>query len=155
MAATDPAECPPKRQKSPAEDVETSGLEKEAVEAGCTPNNDVETTPSKATESLGDEQSASVGIVGRVANRSEVTVGSGDGSDKTTCSLPDNTTSANKMTDTAGSDGWGFDWSETEEEETEPKIQKQENDGKCGKLAFVMFSASFILRTDLLFCAVL
>lgn len=138
MAATDPADCPQKRQKSPAEEVETSGVEKEAVEAGCTANNDVETTPSKATESLGAEQTASVGIVGRVANRSEGTIGSGDGGDKTTCSFPDNTTSANKMTDTAGNDGWDFDWSETEEEDTEPKIEKQENDGQCGKLAFVM-----------------
>lgn len=135
MAATDPAECPPKRQKSPAKEVETLGLEKEAVEAGCTPNNDVETTHNKAIESLGDEQTATVGIVGRVANRSEVTIGSGDGSDKTTCSLPDNTASANKIT---GNDGWSFDWSETEEEDAEPKIQKQHNDGKCGKLAFVM-----------------
>lgn len=138
MAATDPADYPPKRQKSPAEEVETSVLEKEAVEAGCTAKNDVETTPSKATETLGDEQTASVGMVGRVANRSEVTIGSGDGSDKTTCSFPDNTTSANKMSDTAGNDAWDFDWSETEEEDTEPKKEKQENDGKCGKLAFVM-----------------
>lgn len=136
MAATDPAESPPKRHKSPAEKVEKSGLEKEAVEAGCPPNNDG-TTPRRAVESLGNEQTASVGIIGRVANRSEVTIGSGDGSDKT-CSLPDNTTSANEMTDPAGNDGWEFDWSETEKEDSEPKIQKQENNGKCGKLAFVM-----------------
>lgn len=152
MAATDPAECPPKRHKNPAEHLETSGLEKEAVEAECTANNDVEKTPRKATESLGEEQTASVGIVGRVANRSEVTIGSSDGSDQTTGSLPDNAASANKMT---GNDGWGFDWSETEEEDREPKIQTEGNNGKCGRLAFVMVSASLIRRTKLVFCAFL
>lgn len=136
MAATDPAECPPKRQKNPAGEAKTSGLEKETVKAGCTPNNDVETTPSKEPESLGDELTASVGIPGRVANRSEVTIGSGDGSDKITCGLLDNTASPNKMT---GNDGWGFDWSEREEKEEDTKLkrQKQENDGRC-KLAFVL-----------------
>lgn len=139
MAATDPAECPPKRQKNPAKEVKTFGLEKETMKAGCTPNNDVETTPSKATESLRDELTASVGLVGRVANRSEVTIGSGDGSDKTTCGFLDSTASPHKTT---GNDGWGFDWSETEEEEeeeenTELKVQKQENDGRR-KLAFVL-----------------
>lgn len=138
MAAADPAECPPKPQKSPAEELETFGLGKWRMEAGCTPKNDVEATPSKATESLGNEQSASVSIIGCVANRSEGTSGSGDGSDKTTFSLPDNTISANKMTDPAGNDGWGFDWSETEEEDTEPRTQKREHDGECVKLTFVL-----------------
>lgn len=123
MAATDPAECPPKRQKSPAEEVGTSGLEKEAVEAACTPNNDDERTPGKATESLGDRQPA------ELATRSEVTPGSGDGNDKST--------SGNRRSDAGGTDGWGFDWSETEED-AQPKIHKQEKDGECGKLTLVM-----------------
>lgn len=133
MAATDPAESPPKGQKSPAEEVETSGLEKEAVEPGSPASNGDEMAFGKTSQSPGEERTASVGIVSCVASHSEGR--SGDGSDKTTCGLPDNTTSADKTTDTPGNDGWGFHWSETEEEDPVPKVQRQ---GSCGKLTFVM-----------------
>lgn len=123
MAATDPAEPPPKGQKSPAEKVETSGLEKEAVEPGNPASNGDDTAFGKASRSPGEERTPSVGIVSCVASHSDGR--SGDGSDKTTCGLPDNTTSAGKTTDTPGNDGWGFHWSETEEEDPVPKVQRQ------------------------------
>lgn len=125
MAATDPAGSPPKREKSPVEEGETSRLQKEAVEPGCPPRNGEERTLSTTTRSPGEEQTARVGILSAVAGHSEAR--SGDGSD--------NTTSAVKTADTLDSDGWGFHWSETEEEDTEPKIQRQ---GKCGAPTFVM-----------------
>lgn len=125
MAATDPAESPPKRDKSPVEEGETSRLQKEAVEPGCPPKNGEERTLSTSSRTPAEEQTASVGILSAVASHSEAR--SGDGSD--------NTISADETTDTLGNYGWGFHWSETEEEDTEPKIQRQ---GKCGAPTFVM-----------------
>lgn len=117
MAATDPAESPPKREKSPVEEGESSRLQKEAVEPGCPPRNGEERTLSTTPRSPVEEQTAPVGILGAVAGHSEAR--SGDGSD--------NTTSAHKTPGTLDNDGWGFHWSETEEEDTEPKIQRQGN----------------------------
>lgn len=125
MAATDPAESPPKGEKSPVEEGETSRLQKEAVEPGCPPKNGEERTLSRTSRSPAGEQAASAGLLGAAASHSEAR--SGDGSD--------NTTSADKTTDALDNDGWGFHWSETEEEDTEPKIQRQ---GKCGAPTFVM-----------------
>lgn len=133
MAATDPAESPPKGQKSPAEEVETAGLEKGAVEPGSPASNGDEAAFGKTSQSPGEQRAASAGTVRCVASHSEGR--SGDGSDKTTCGFPDDTTSADKTTDTPGNDGWGFRWSETEEEDPVPKVQRQ---GSCGKLTFVM-----------------
>lgn len=107
MAATDPPESPPKRPKSPSEEAEPSGPGKEAA---CT---DGEATP-KAPQSLGGE-------------RTEATAGSGDGRDGAAGRSPED---AGKTTDTPGDDGWGFDWSETEEEGTQPRGERRENDSK-------------------------
>nr|XP_046256491.1 uncharacterized protein zgc:66448 isoform X2 [Scatophagus argus] len=127
MAAVDPSESP-KRQKSPAGEVQTSGKKTEAVQSGCTSNRKDETTPIKTTESPNIEQRVNVGIDGgRIASHSEVSVESGAGTDKTTCNLPDDLTSTEKMTEAPGSDQRAYDWSETEDDEEEPKTLKQEN----------------------------
>lgn len=148
MAAIDPSESP-KRQKSPAEDVETSGQKNEAVESGCILTKNDETAPSKTTESPDDEQRANVGIDGgRIASHSEVSVESSAGTDKTTCKSPDDLISAEKMTEAPGSDQRAFDWSETEDDEEEAKTHKQEN--KCGMLTLLMyFTVSFSLGANL------
>lgn len=125
MAATDPAESPPKRDKSPEEEGEASRLQKEAVEPGSPPKNDEERTLGTTSRSPAEERAASVGSLSAVASHSDAR--SGDGSD--------NTVSADETHDTLGNDGWGFHWSETEEEDTEPKTQRQ---GKRGAPRFVM-----------------
>ncbi|XP_040899741.1 uncharacterized protein zgc:66448 isoform X2 [Toxotes jaculatrix] len=128
MAAVDPSESP-KRQKSPAEEVETSGEKTEAVESGCGSNQKDETTCNKTAESPDDQRTATVGKDGGcIASHSEVSVESGAGADKTTCNLPEDLTSAEKMAEAAGSDQRAFDWSEPEDEEA--KTQEEEND-KC------------------------
>lgn len=149
MAAIDPSESP-KRPKSPAEEVETSGQKNEAVESGCILNNDDETPTNKTTESPEDEQGANVGIDGgRIASHSEVSVESGAGTDKTTCNSPGDLTSAEKMSEAPGSDQRAFEWSETEDNEEEAKTHKQEND-ECGMLTLLMyFTVSFSLGANL------
>ncbi|XP_030249177.1 zinc finger protein 184 isoform X2 [Sparus aurata] len=130
MAAVDPSESP-KRQKSPAEEVETSGEKKEAEESGCSVNQKDETTPNKTVESPDCERRADAGNDGGcIASHSEVSVESGAGTDKTTCNSPDDLTSAEKMAEAPGSDQRAFDWSETEDDDEEAKTHKQEND-KC------------------------
>ncbi|GLD63492.1 uncharacterized protein AKAME5_001510900 [Lates japonicus] len=130
MAAVDPSETP-KRQKSPAEEVETSGEKTEAVGSGCGSNQRDETTCKKTTESPDDERRASVGKDGVcVASHSEVSVESGAGADKTTCNSPEDLTSAEKMAEAAGSDQRAFDWSETEDDDEEANTHKEEKD-KC------------------------
>ncbi|XP_051261477.1 uncharacterized protein zgc:66448 isoform X1 [Dicentrarchus labrax] len=131
MAAVDPSESP-KRQKSPAEEEETSGGKTEAVESGCGFNKEDERTHNKTTESPDDEQRASAGNDGGggVASHSEVSVESGAGADKTTCNSPDDLTSAEKMTESPGGDQRAYDWSETEDDDEGAKTLKQEND-KC------------------------
>ncbi|XP_018542457.1 uncharacterized protein zgc:66448 isoform X2 [Lates calcarifer] len=130
MAAVDPSETP-KRQKSPAEEVETSGEKTEAVESGCGSNQRDETTCKKTTESPDDERRATVGKDGVcVASHSEVSVESGAGADKTTCNSPEDLTSAEKMAEAAGSDQRAFDWSETEDDDEEANTHKEEKD-KC------------------------
>lgn len=130
MAATDPAESPPKREKSPVEEEETSRLQKEPVEPGCPPKNGEERTLSRSSRSPAEEQTARVGILSAAASHSEAR--SGDGSD--------NTTSAHKTTDTLDNDGWGFHWSETEEEDTEPKMQRQGSADVCYGLLLALAS---------------
>lgn len=149
MAAVDPSESP-KRQKSPAEEVETSGEKKEAEESGCSANQKDETTPNKTVESPDCERRADAGNDGGcIASHSEVSVESGAGTDKTTCNSPDDLTSAEKMAEAPGSDQRAFDWSETEDDDEEAKTHKQEND-KCGMLTFLMyFTVSFSLWANL------
>ncbi|KAM9353450.1 uncharacterized protein ABDE67_005823 [Symphorus nematophorus] len=129
MAAVDPSESP-KRQKSPAEEVETSGEKTEAEGSGCSLNQKDETTPIKTTESPGDEQHGpSAGNDGGgTASHSEVSVESGAGTDKTPCNSPDDLTTAEKMTETPGGDQRAFDWSEPEDDDGEAKTHKREND---------------------------
>lgn len=130
MAATDPSDSP-KRQKSPAEEVETSGQKNAAVEAACILTNNDDTTPNKTTESPDDERGANVGIDGgRIASHSEVSVESGAGTDKTTCNSPDDLASAEKLTEAIGSDQQAFAWSETEDDEEVATRRKRRN-GKC------------------------
>lgn len=149
MAAVDPSETP-KRQKSPAEEVETSGEKTEAVESGCGSNQRDETTCKKTTESPDDERRATVGKDGVcVASHSEVSVESGAGADKTTCNSPEDLTSAEKMAEAAGSDQRAFDWSETEDDDEEANTHKEEKD-KCGMLTLLMyFSISFSFQANL------
>ncbi|XP_042279343.1 uncharacterized protein zgc:66448 isoform X1 [Thunnus maccoyii] len=134
MAAVDPSESP-KRQKSPAEEVETSGERTEAAESECSSSKTDEKTVNKTQESCGGEQRADVGSDGGcVASHSEVSVESGAGADKTTCHLPEDLTSAEKMAEAPGGDQRAFDWSETEDddEEEETKTHQEENDKREG-----------------------
>lgn len=149
MAATDTSESP-KRQKSPAEEVETSGQKSEVVEPGCITINSDETTANKSTEGPGEEERVSVGIDdGPVASHSEVSVESGAGTEKTTCISPDDVTTDEKITDAPGSDERAFDCSETVDNEGEATTLKQEND-KCGMLTLVIyFTVSFSLGANL------
>lgn len=136
MAAVDPEESP-KRQKSPAEKVETSGQRNGASESGGVAPNTDETSSSKPTESPGAEQRANVGIDGgRSASHSGVSVESGAGTDETTCNLPDKQTTAKKTTEVPGEEQRPFDWSETDEDEEEAKTHGQETE-KSGMLTCV------------------
>uniref|UniRef100_UPI0037E8660E uncharacterized protein n=1 Tax=Semicossyphus pulcher TaxID=241346 RepID=UPI0037E8660E len=128
MAAVDPSESP-KRQKSPAEDVETCGEKTEPAESGCSSNQKDETTVNKTTESPDEEQRACAGNDGGcIASHSEVSVESGTGAEKKTCTSPENPPTAEKITEAPGSDHRDFDWSETEDDDEGAKKQKQEND---------------------------
>ncbi|KAL7394499.1 hypothetical protein ABVT39_027017 [Epinephelus coioides] len=130
MAAVDPSESP-KRQKSPAEEVETSGEKGEAVESGCSSNQKDETTDNKTAASPDDERRASVGNDGGgIASHSEVSVESGAGAEKTTCNSTEDLTSAEKMAEAPAGDQRSFDWSETEDDDEEAKTHRVEND-KC------------------------
>ena len=140
MAAVDPSESP-KRQKSPAEEVETSGEQSEAVEPGCGFSPRDETTHNKTAESPDQERGASVGNDGAAFSHSEVTVESGAGAEKTTC----NSTEDLKMAEAPGSEQRAFDWSEPEDDDEEEKTHTEEND-KCGMLTLLMyFTVSFSL----------
>uniref|UniRef100_A0A3Q3QCE5 C2H2-type domain-containing protein n=1 Tax=Monopterus albus TaxID=43700 RepID=A0A3Q3QCE5_MONAL len=131
MAAVDPSESP-KRQKSSAEEVETSGEKSEAGVLGCSSNQKGETC-NKAAEIPDDEQRPSVGNdCGCNASHSEVSVESGAGADKTTCTSPEDLTSAEKMAEASGDVLRAFDWSETENDDEEAKTQKRENE-KCDR----------------------
>lgn len=154
MAAVDPSESP-KRQKSPAEEVDTSGERTAAVESGRGVNRKDETPPNKTTESPGDERRTGVGVGGGcAASHSEVSVESAAGADETTGESPeDPVEAAEKMAEAPGGEQRAFDWSEPEDDGGgggggggEAKRQKQEN-GKCGSLAVLMyFTVSLSVR---------
>ncbi|KAM7382705.1 hypothetical protein PAMP_002424 [Pampus punctatissimus] len=124
MAAVDPSESP-KRQKSHAEEEETSGQRTEAVESECSSSKTDVSTVIKTSESCGGEQRADVGCD---ASHSEVNVESGAGANKTTCRLPEDLTSTEKMAEASGGDERAFDWSETEDDEEETKTHLEGND---------------------------
>ncbi|KAF3691760.1 Zinc finger protein 226 [Channa argus] len=131
MAAVDPSDYP-KRQKSPAEEVETSGEKAEAVESGCGLKEKDERI-CRTTERPDDEQGASTSNDGGcnvIASHSEVSVGSGAGADKTTCVSPENLSSAENMAAAGGGEQRTFDWSETEDDDEEAKTRGK--NPKCG-----------------------
>ncbi|KAM6935818.1 uncharacterized protein PEZ65_006126 [Lycodopsis pacificus] len=126
MAAVDPSESP-KREKSPAEEVETSGEKTDAVESGCGLNQTDEATHNKPARSPAGEQS--VGNDGScVASHSEVSVESGAGAEKNTHNSLEDLTTAEKMAEARGSDRKAFDWSETEDDDQEAKTHTGGND---------------------------
>ncbi|XP_041649280.1 zinc finger protein 184 [Cheilinus undulatus] len=128
MAAVDPTESP-KRQKSPAEEEGTCGGKTETVGSGCSLNEKDETTVNNTTEGSEEVQRASPGNEGGgIASHSEVSVESGAGADKTTCSSPENPPTAEKNTEAPGREQRDFDWSETEECDGEAPKHEQEND---------------------------
>ncbi|XP_068425208.1 uncharacterized protein zgc:66448 [Clinocottus analis] len=128
MAAVDPSESP-KRPKSPAEEVETSGDKTDAVQPGCGSNQKDEPTHNKPAEGAADEQRT--GDDGScVASHSGVSVESGAGAEKTTCNSPEDLTSAEKMAEARGSDRRALDWPETEDDDPQAKARAEAND-KC------------------------
>lgn len=101
MAAADPSKSP-NREKTPAEEVDTSGEKKaEAGESGCTP-------------SLGREEDEAAGSPG-AGKGAEVTATWG--ADKTICASAEDPTAAEKMAEAPGSRERAFDWSEAEEDD--------------------------------------
>ncbi|XP_069549458.1 uncharacterized protein [Brachyistius frenatus] len=125
MAAVDPSKSP-KRQKTPAEEVETSGERIETAESGRSTNQKDETACNKSAESPDDEHGARVGGGGGcAASHPEVSVGSGAGADKTTCSSPEDLTSAEKMAEAAGGNQQAFDWSEAEDDDEEEEEEEE------------------------------
>jgi len=123
----DPSESP-KRQKSPAEEVDTSGGKTEAEDTGSISNPmDEETHNDPDTE-----QRPSVGRDGS-ARHPEVSVESGAGAGKNTCNPAEQ---AEKMAEARVNDQPFYVWSETEDGDAEEKIHMDADD-KCGMLTFV------------------
>ncbi|XP_029929181.1 zinc finger protein 628 isoform X2 [Myripristis murdjan] len=129
MAAVDPSESP-KRQKSPVEEVETSG---EQIEE-CSSKQESKTTSAISAQSPGEERQASVSDDGDcVGSRSEVSGDPGAGADTTTCNSLEKLAPSEKAAHNSGvscSDQRGFDWSEPEEDGVHPPARKQET-GNC------------------------
>lgn len=150
MAAVDPSESL-KRQKSPAEEVETSGERTGVAEPECSSGKTDETKVTKTQESCDGEQRADIGSDGGcVASHSEVSVESGAGADKTTCHLAEDLTSGEKMAEAPGGDQRAFDWSETEDDdEGETKTHREENDERGMLTVLMYFMVSFSLQANL------
>ncbi|KAM9852141.1 uncharacterized protein ACBR49_005257 [Aulostomus maculatus] len=134
MAAVAPSESP-KRQKSLAEEVETSGGKTDTLEPRCNSEQSDEATLAKTEESPDSEQTVTAGKDGGCnASHSEVSGESGAGADKTTCNSSEEQASAPKMAEPPGGDQRAYDWSEPEEDDDddeEAKAYEEEND-KCG-----------------------
>ncbi|XP_034409036.1 zinc finger protein 665 isoform X2 [Cyclopterus lumpus] len=122
MAAVDPSESP-KRQKSAAEEVNTSGEKTDAVESGCSSNQKDEPTHKKPAESPAGEQR--VGDDGSwAASHSGVTVETGAGAGKKpTCNSTEDLTSAEKMAEARGGERRAFDWSEDDDREAKTRAR--------------------------------
>lgn len=148
MAAVDPSESP-KRQKSPEEEVGTSGHQAAAESSGCSPEKKGDSVGDQSAERPDGELRATAGIDGAcVASHSEVSVGSGAGADKTTCSSAKDLTSAKKMAEAPCEGRRGFDSSKAEDNGKEAKTQ--ERNDKCGMLTLLTcFRVSFSLQTSL------
>ncbi|XP_034083812.1 uncharacterized protein zgc:66448 [Gymnodraco acuticeps] len=123
----DPSESP-KRPKSPAEEVDTSGgkTETEAEETGCSSNPMDEETHNDPAESPDTEQRPSLGRDGS-ARHPEVSVESGAGAGKKTCNPAEQ---AEKMAEARVNDHPFYDWSETEDGDAEEKTHMDADD-KC------------------------
>ncbi|XP_054478236.1 uncharacterized protein zgc:66448 [Anoplopoma fimbria] len=96
MAAVDPSE-PSKRQKSPPEEVHTSGEKTDAVESGCSFN------PTD------DEQREGCCVSRHSGVRAE----------NTTCNKLEDLKAAGKMAEARSSDRRGYEWSEAEDDDQE------------------------------------
>lgn len=127
----DPSESP-KRPKSPAEEVDTSGGKTQAEETGCSSNPMDEETHNDPAESPDTEQRPSVGRDGS-ARHPEVSVEPGAGAGKKTCNPAEQ---AEKMAEARVNDHPFYDWSETEDGDAEEKTHMDADD-KCGMLTFV------------------
>ncbi|XP_017288769.1 uncharacterized protein zgc:66448 [Kryptolebias marmoratus] len=104
MAAADPSKSPT-GEKTPAEEVETSGEKAEAAEPGC---------------SLGrEDDGTAAGSPGGEPRAEAAAAAAGGGADKTTCASAEDPTAAGKMAEAPGSRRRAFDWSETEEDDDE------------------------------------
>ncbi|KAM6909687.1 uncharacterized protein FYW49_011703 [Xenentodon cancila] len=115
MAAVDPPKSP-KRQKTPAEEVQTSGEKAEAVESGCSSPRKDEPARGKPAGGPGSERGADVGSGGV---HSGAGVEAAAGADTTTCVSPDDLTAAEKMAEAPAGEERAFDWSEAEDDEHE------------------------------------
>ncbi|KAI4810909.1 hypothetical protein KUCAC02_013836 [Chaenocephalus aceratus] len=121
----DPSESP-KRPKSPAEEVDTSGGKTQAEETGCSSNPMDEETHNDPAESPDTEQRPSVGRDGS-ARHPEVSVEPGAGAGKKTCNPAEQ---AEKMAEARVNDHTFYDWSETEDGDAEEKTHMDADD-KC------------------------
>ncbi|KAK1895252.1 Zinc finger protein 184 [Dissostichus eleginoides] len=119
----DPSESP-KRPKSPAEEVDTSGGKTKAEETGCSSNPMDEETHN--AESPDTEQRPSVGRDGS-ARHPEGSVESGAGAGKKICNPAEQ---AEKMAEARVNDQPFYDWSETEDGDAEEKTHMDADD-KC------------------------
>uniref|UniRef100_A0A1A8UQY1 Zgc:66448 n=1 Tax=Nothobranchius furzeri TaxID=105023 RepID=A0A1A8UQY1_NOTFU len=118
MAAADPSKSP-KREKTPVEEVETSGEQAEVAGSGSSLEQKDEPTCDKPADTPVDE----LGV------DSEVSVEPGAaGADKTTCSSPpEDQTADEKMAEAVGERRQAFDWSEAEDDEEAAKTTREEN----------------------------
>ncbi|KAK5862503.1 hypothetical protein PBY51_017893 [Eleginops maclovinus] len=123
----DPSESP-KRQKSPAEEVDTSGGKTEA-ESGCSSNQKDEETHTDPTENPHTEQRTSVGR-DCSASHPEVSIESGAGDGKKTSNPVEDLTSAEKMAEARVNDQRAYEWSETEDYDTEEKTHMDADEKK-------------------------
>ncbi|XP_043973374.1 histone-lysine N-methyltransferase MECOM [Gambusia affinis] len=130
MAAADPKS--PNRQKTPAEEVDTSGEQAAAAKSGCSPNQTDEAAGDKSgvcpNGELGAEDVGSDGGGSVATHSGEVGVASVAGAaNKTTCVSPEDRAATEKMAESLDSQQQAFDWSETEDDEEGAKTQTKEN----------------------------
>lgn len=140
MAAADPKS--PNRQKTPAEEVDTSGEQAAAAKSGCSPNQTDEAAGDKSgvcpNGELGAEDVGSDGGGSVATHSGEVGVDSVAGAaNKTTCVSPEDRAATEKMAESLDSQQQAFDWSETEDDEEGAKTQTKEN-AKSGMPTMLM-----------------
>ncbi|KAF7650640.1 hypothetical protein LDENG_00122800 [Lucifuga dentata] len=124
MAAVDPSESP-RRQKSPAEEEETSGDQTEVCSATCSSFHTHEITRTESTHSSIHEHRAKGGFI---SSHSGVSVEPGAEANKTTVENLSSTQKIGLNTEAACSDQLSFNWSDTEDDDEEEKTHEKEND---------------------------